>query len=293
VYGSHFLDGASVIGAKLADSSRNHHHKGVDTRKASPAHSPGAGSRQEKPGWKARGWKKAVEQIKHKPTEAKLEDELADLTAAYQTPRQENGGGTQTAEPVGQTTSSPAAGDEQVHQETRETAQPQASPEPKIDGPAESGQAAESPEQKIAELTALNERLRRELADIKQAKEPLEQELAGQTSVNEQLRREVAEIKQAEERLEQRVTELTAANEQLKQQVTSGAGPTEKDDLSDERHRVVDGVNEKLCGKCGQWKTEDMYHRHASSRDGLANHCKQCRTEAARRRRERRSAAND
>lgn len=293
VYGSHFLDGASVIGVKLADPSLNHHHKSVDTRKAGPVHSVGTGDRREKTSWKARGWKKAVEQIKRKPTEKKLEAELADLTAAYQTPRQENGGGAQTAEAVGQTTSSPAVSDERVHQESTEAAREQASPEQKVAGPTQSGQAAESLEQTIAELTAVNEKLRQELAEIKQTKEPLEQELAGQTSANEQLCREVADIKRAEERLEQKVAELTAANEQLKQEVTSGAGGAGRDDLSDERHRVVEGISEKLCRKCGQWKAEDEYHKHGSSRDGLANHCKQCRTEAARRRREKRNAAND
>jgi len=113
------------------------------------------------------------------------------------------------------------------------------------------------------------------------------------TTANEQLHRELAESRQAEERLEQKVAELTAANEQLRQEVAGGAGRARKDDAYEQRHRLVEGVDQKLCGKCGQWKTEGEFHKKASSRDGLANQCKQCKAEAARQRRERRNAAKD
>ena len=44
----------------------------------------------------------------------------------------------------------------------------------------------------------------------------------------------------------------------------------------EDRHRVVDGVKEKLCSKCGQWKKESEYHRQKRERDGLAVWCKEC-----------------
>lgn len=281
-YGSHFLDGASVIGVKLADQSRNRHN-GANHGKTDSMRSIGTRAKQENTGRKTRSWRKAVEQIRQKPTEKKLEADLAELTAAYEQPREQAGEDTKTAE----TTSSTASA-QQVNRESADSEQPQTNSEPKVSKPEESTQTIESLEQRIVELTSANEKLQQELAETRQAAEPLEKELAGQTSVNEELRKEVEAIKQAEARLEQKVTQLTAANEQLKQKVV-GSGT--KDDDYEQRHRVVEGVNEKLCGKCSQWKAEDQYHRHASSRDGLANQCKQCRAEAARKRRQKRNVS--
>ncbi len=44
----------------------------------------------------------------------------------------------------------------------------------------------------------------------------------------------------------------------------------------DDRHRVVDGVREKLCSKCGKWKKESAYYRDSSNKNGLSLWCKQC-----------------
>jgi hypothetical protein len=44
----------------------------------------------------------------------------------------------------------------------------------------------------------------------------------------------------------------------------------------EDRHRVVNGVKEKLCTKCGEWKKESEYYKHRSSRDGLSVQCKRC-----------------
>lgn len=287
-YGSHFLDGASVIGVNLADQSRNRQN-GANSRKPAPLHSAGTRAKQEKTGRKMSGWRRAVEQIKQKPAEKKLAADLARLTAAYEQPREHAGNNTQAAEPAAQTISSPASSDEQSHHKGTQSEQPQTNPDSEVSETAESRQSLESLEQRVAELTAANEKLQQQLEESRQATGPLEQELAGQTSDNERLRKEVEAIKQAEERLEQKVVELTTANEKLRQEVSAGAGTAKKDDDYEKRHRMVDGVNEKLCGKCGQWKTEDQYPRHASSRDGLANRCKQCRADAVRKRRQKRN----
>jgi len=279
-YGSHFLDGASVIGVNLADQSRRR-PGGFKSKKNDPVVSADKRAKQENTGRKAKGWRRAIEQIRQKPTEKKLESDLAELTAAYEQPREQ----------AGEKISSLVSADQHLHNESTDPEPPHAGLEQKEPEPMESEQVTESLEQRVAELTAANEKLRQQLDESRQATGPLEQELAGQTSENERLHQEVEQIKQAEERLEQKVAELTAANEKLKQEVSTGTGSTRKDDDYEKRHRVVEGVNEKLCNKCGQWKAEDQYHKHGSSRDGLANHCKQCRADAARKRRQKRSAS--
>ena len=44
----------------------------------------------------------------------------------------------------------------------------------------------------------------------------------------------------------------------------------------EDRHRVVNGVKEKLCTKCGEWKKESEYYKQRSNRDGLLGQCKRC-----------------
>lgn len=44
----------------------------------------------------------------------------------------------------------------------------------------------------------------------------------------------------------------------------------------EECHRVIDGIKQKLCRKCGKWKTESEYYRNGSARDGLNSRCKKC-----------------
>lgn len=44
----------------------------------------------------------------------------------------------------------------------------------------------------------------------------------------------------------------------------------------EQRHRIVNGVKQKLCGKCNQWKDENRFSRNRSSRDGLGFRCKEC-----------------
>jgi hypothetical protein len=55
----------------------------------------------------------------------------------------------------------------------------------------------------------------------------------------------------------------------------------------EQRHRVVKGVRQKLCGHCNQWKDEKDFYRNRSMKDGLAYQCIECGREDARERRER------
>jgi hypothetical protein len=44
----------------------------------------------------------------------------------------------------------------------------------------------------------------------------------------------------------------------------------------EDRHRLVNGLKEKLCSKCGNWKVESQFVRDRSSKDGLAGWCREC-----------------
>jgi len=144
-------------------------------------------------------------------------------------------------------------------------------------------------EHQIAELTAANERLRREADEGIHARVPLEQKVGELTTANEQLQLEAARNKEAQDRFEQKLAELAAANERLHTQVVQlnkTAKKTRAHRYEDE-HRVVDDVKQKICRKCGQWKAETEFHKNASRKDGLARWCKVCKTNAARKSRER------
>jgi len=49
----------------------------------------------------------------------------------------------------------------------------------------------------------------------------------------------------------------------------------------EDRHRVVNGIKEKLCRKCSKWKAESDFYKNKSSRDGLNERCKKCSYKAA------------
>jgi len=51
------------------------------------------------------------------------------------------------------------------------------------------------------------------------------------------------------------------------------------------RHRDVDGIKQKLCCKCGKWKSESEFHKNRSRNDGLAGWCKECSIAAQKMRR--------
>ncbi|MHC4623510.1 MAG: hypothetical protein ACYS4W_06360 [Planctomycetota bacterium] len=58
----------------------------------------------------------------------------------------------------------------------------------------------------------------------------------------------------------------------------------------EECHRVVDGVKEKRCRRCGMWKAESRYYKKGKHKDGLAVWCKECADKATNDCRRRRTA---
>jgi len=61
----------------------------------------------------------------------------------------------------------------------------------------------------------------------------------------------------------------------------------------EECHRVVKGVKEKRCRKCGKWKAESKFYKKSSDKDRLANRCKECANKATNKARKRRSAVRN
>lgn len=56
----------------------------------------------------------------------------------------------------------------------------------------------------------------------------------------------------------------------------------------EEYHRLVNGVKQKRCSKCKQWKPESEFCKNRGSRDGLGVWCKKCASEATRKSHKRR-----
>ena len=48
----------------------------------------------------------------------------------------------------------------------------------------------------------------------------------------------------------------------------------------EQRHRVGDGVKQKLCCGCKTWKAESEFSRNRSQKDGLCEQCKKCANKA-------------
>ena len=162
-------------------------------------------------------------------------------------------------------------------------------------------------EERVAHLTAANEQLQRELAENKQA----EKQAAETLAANEQLQPEIPVSKQAEQQVVQEpptdekqqpeIPESEQVEQVPERQVVAELAaekpveekPAGKGNKYDELHRVVDGVKQKLCRKCKEWKPESEFHKNASCKDGLAVSCKTCKAEAAREYRKRRKAAKD
>jgi hypothetical protein len=53
----------------------------------------------------------------------------------------------------------------------------------------------------------------------------------------------------------------------------------------EERHRVVNGAKEKLCSKCGKWRSESQFNKNRSSKDGLIGWCRKCLSTVRKKRR--------
>jgi hypothetical protein len=57
-----------------------------------------------------------------------------------------------------------------------------------------------------------------------------------------------------------------------------------------DRHRVIKGVKQKLCTKCGKWIKEIEYYTSSAEKDGLMSRCRKCTYKPAKKSRKRRSA---
>jgi len=281
----HFAQGSSVIGSNLG-SQRQNRHAFRESPKSRSAHVLTRHEKQQKASNAAKRPRKPDERagrphweiVKPRQPVEGFKKNVAEPTGANKQFRREAAEGKSAAERFERKAPDLTAANEQL--------QPQV---------AEREQAEEKPDPKVAELTAANEQLRREIAERRQAEERFEQKVAELTAANEQLQREAAERRQAKEGLDQKVAELTAANEELRQEATEyeHAGRRRTDYVYEDEHRVVDGVKQKLCRKCGDWKAQSEFHKNASRKDGLARWCKVCRTRASREYRQRRTAAND
>jgi hypothetical protein len=56
-----------------------------------------------------------------------------------------------------------------------------------------------------------------------------------------------------------------------------------------DRHRLIRGVKQKLCTKCGKWKNQIEYYKSISEEDGLMGSCKKCTYNPAKKSHKRRS----
>jgi hypothetical protein len=143
-------------------------------------------------------------------------------------------------------------------------------------------------EHQVAELTSDNEKLQHELDEIRQA----ENQIAEKPAVDNLLEPEVSQTEQAEQAEqveqapEQQVKAEPAVEVPIKRKTAKRIKAYEKS------HRIVDGIKQKLCRKCKEWKPEDEFHKNSSSTDGLAGACKKCKTNASREYRKRRKAAH-
>ncbi len=58
----------------------------------------------------------------------------------------------------------------------------------------------------------------------------------------------------------------------------------------EERHRVVDGMKQKLCRGCETWKAESEFYKNQRNKDGLGEQCKKCVDKASNKSRKKRLA---
>ena len=140
-------------------------------------------------------------------------------------------------------------------------------------------------EQQVAELTAANEDLKHELGESKQALLQARQQTAEAPAADEHLQPEVAQVEQVEQKSEEKVVTESSIEKPV------GIKFARKDKACEDIHRVVDGVNQKLCRRCKEWKPEGEFHKNSSSKDGLSGSCKMCKTNVAREYRKRKRAA--
>lgn len=133
-------------------------------------------------------------------------------------------------------------------------------------------------EQHVAQLTADNEKLQRELAESRQA----EKQIAEMPAADKLPQQEASQVEQVSG---QQVTGEPAVEMPLKRK------SLRRGKAYEQRHRIIDGINQKLCRRCKEWKAESEFHKNSLSSDGLAGACKTCKTNAVREYRKRRKAA--
>jgi len=157
-------------------------------------------------------------------------------------------------------------------------------------------------EERVAHLTASNEKLQLELAENKQAgKQTADEQFQPEVPVSKQAEQQVAEVLVADEQQQPEVPESKQVEQVPERKVVAEPAfekpvegePAGKGNKYDDLHRVVDGVKQKLCRKCKEWKPESEFHKNASCKDGLARSCKTCKANAAREYRKRRKDAKD
>ncbi|TKJ34298.1 MAG: hypothetical protein CEE38_18520 [Planctomycetes bacterium B3_Pla] len=257
VYAGHVPEMTTVIGTKLAGPNQSG-KRVKKPRKGSPAHARKAQKNRRK-------WSTAAEQ-----------PEGSD-------------------DPVGQLQCEIIERDQTKARLEREVAELKVAGEEVRQESSQSKQVEERLKVQGAETTAGKEQLQHELVESKQTEKNLKRKVGELAVANEQLRQEITEIRQAGERFKLKVGELTVANEQLLQKADERrkAGPSGRDTRYEDYYRVADGVEQKLCRKCDEWKVRSEFHKNASCKDGLATWCKLCKTKAARKSRQRRTAAKD
>lgn len=66
-----------------------------------------------------------------------------------------------------------------------------------------------------------------------------------------------------------------------KQNYARGEGFVRKRRIYEKIHRVVNGMKQKQCNKCKEWKNESGFYGNNGHKDGLASWCKACCDKAA------------
>jgi chromosome segregation ATPase len=169
-----------------------------------------------------------------------------------------------------------------------------------------SKQAESQNKQHLQTLEKLHEeikQLQNEITEHKQAKGRFEQQVSELTAENEKLRCELDKFEQ----VESQIAEMTAACQLLQPEDSQVGRKSEQQVVAEpvveepvkrktarrsktceQQHRTVDGVRQKLCRKCKEWKPESEFHKNSSSKDGLAGSCKICKNNEAKKQRRRR-----
>ncbi len=148
----------------------------------------------------------------------------------------------------------------------------------------------------IEKLQEKIDQLQNEIVIHKQAKEIFEQQVSELTADNEKLHYELTESAKNESKIEEMTIKLKQIQKEyfLAEQISEPQIVTEptiekpvsgKTVINIKQHRIVNGVRQKLCKKCNEWKPENEFHKNASSKDNLAADCKVCKNNAAKERR--------